>query len=207
MVAGIGRYFDRETDRSEAGRAVFWKPDFSNREAYEKSLQPNRERLTRIIGAFDPRVTEPTLEYVSVAPLPIPIAETESFRAYTVRWTVFENVHGEGLLLEPKVAVRANVVALPDADQLPEEIAGLQPGLAPAGQYARRLAENGCRVIVPCLVDRSATFSGSPLLDRFTNFPHREWIYRQAYYLGRHLIGYEVQKVRAAIDWFSRRQR
>src|SRR5262249_41226562 len=33
---------------------------------------------------------------------------------------------------------------------------------------------------------------------------HREFIYRMAYEMGRHLIGYEVQKVLAAVDWFTR---
>ena len=36
-----------------------------------------------------------------------------------------------------------------------------------------------------------------------TNQPHREWIYRQAYHMGRHVIGYEVQKVLAAVDWIE----
>ena len=37
-----------------------------------------------------------------------------------------------------------------------------------------------------------------------TNMPHREWLYRQAYEMGRHLIGYEIQKVLALVDWFKR---
>ena len=37
-----------------------------------------------------------------------------------------------------------------------------------------------------------------------TNQPHREFIYRMAYEMGRHIIGYEVQKVLAAVDWFTR---
>jgi hypothetical protein len=35
-----------------------------------------------------------------------------------------------------------------------------------------------------------------------TDQTHREWIYRQAFQMGRHIVGYEVQKVLAAIDWF-----
>jgi cephalosporin-C deacetylase-like acetyl esterase len=35
-----------------------------------------------------------------------------------------------------------------------------------------------------------------------TDQPHREWIYRQSFHMGRHIIGYEVQKVLAADDWF-----
>src|SRR6185437_10701067 len=37
----------------------------------------------------------------------------------------------------------------------------------------------------------------------FTNQAHREWIYRQAYELGRHIIGYEVQKALAAVDFLE----
>src|SRR5262249_21884477 len=37
----------------------------------------------------------------------------------------------------------------------------------------------------------------------FTNQPHREWIYRQSYEMGRHIIGYEVSKIQAAVDWFD----
>jgi hypothetical protein len=36
-----------------------------------------------------------------------------------------------------------------------------------------------------------------------TNQTHREWIYRMAYEAGRHVIGYEVQKVLSGIDWFE----
>src|SRR5256886_11920854 len=34
---------------------------------------------------------------------------------------------------------------------------------------------------------------------------HREWIYRQAFHIGCHVIGYEVQTVMAAVDWFRQR--
>ena len=34
-----------------------------------------------------------------------------------------------------------------------------------------------------------------------TNQPHREWLYRMTYPLGRHVLGLEVQKVLAAVDW------
>ena len=50
----------------------------------------------------------------------------------------------------------ARVVALPDADQLPETIAGLAPGLPAERQYARRLAEQGCQVLVPTLARSGA---------------------------------------------------
>jgi dienelactone hydrolase len=132
------------------------------------------------------------------------VGEFRTFTVYAIRWPVLPGVTGEGLLLQPKTPVKARFVAIPDADQTPEMIAGLAPGLSPARQFARRLAESGCQVVVPTILSREATFSGNAELKAFTNQPHREWIYRQAYTFGWHVIGYEVQKVLAAVDWFTR---
>jgi hypothetical protein len=129
--------------------------------------------------------------------------ETDGFTIKAVRWPVFEGVYGEGLFLVPTNLPRISIVAIPDADQTPEMLVGLAPGLAPERQFARRLVEHGCQVLVPVLIDRQDTWSARPQLKRLTNMPHREWLYRQAYPLGRHIIGYEVQKVLAAVDYFE----
>ena len=203
MVAGIDKYLDRELKASVEQRKQFWKPDFSSPEAYSKSVQPNRERLKKIIGVVDQRLP-PGLEYVGGPDQPALVAETKAYKIYAVRWRVLPGVDGEGLLLEPTAKPIANVVALPDADQTPEMLVGLAPALPKESQFARRLAENDCRVLVPVLIDRRDDFSGNPKLGRMTNQPHREFIYRMAYEMGRHIIGYEVQKVLAAVDWFTR---
>lgn len=200
MVAGIDRFFTREIERSIAGRKRCWQRDFSSLAAYHASVRTNRERLRTITGTVDPRL--PIGALVSESS-PARIAETDAFIARTARWPVFPGVWGEGLLLEPKGSPAAYVVAIPDADQTPEMLAGLAPGLAPERQFARRLAEHGCEVLVPVLINRQDTWSGNPSINRQTNLPHREWVYRQAYPLGRHLIGYEAQKVLAGVDWFN----
>lgn len=208
MVEGISRMLERETMAALPQREACWKPDLSgDRAAYEKSVQPNRERLARMIGAIDPRLTNVDVEYVASVSTPARVAGTERFTAFAVRWPAIEGLHAEGLLLQPKGTVRARVVALPDADQTPEAIAGLAPALPAGLSYARRLAESGCQVLVPTLIDRADTFSGNPELRLFTNHPHREWIFRQSFVLGRHVIGYEVQKVLAAVDWFAAQDR
>jgi dienelactone hydrolase len=203
MIAGIDRFLMRGLQESVGQRVRYWKRDLTAREQYERSVEPNRQRLRRAIGAVDPRLVVEALELRTTTLRGSKIAETDRYTVEAVRWPVFEGVHGEGLLLEPKTEAIARVVALPDADQTPELIVGLAPGLPPEAQFARRLAEHGCQVVVPVLVDRRDTWSGSATLKRFTNQPHREWIYRQAYELGRHIIGYEVQKVLAAVDWFA----
>ena len=58
-------------------------------------------------------------------------------------------------------------------------------------------------MLVPTLVDRADTYSVTGA-GRKTNQPHREFVYRPAFEMGRHVIGYEVQKVLAAVDWFTR---
>ena len=202
MVEGIDRFLMREIDRSVQDRRTFWHRDFSSGDAYNRSIQANRDHLAKMIGAVEPRARVSALEYVGTTGDSALVADASAYRVFAVRWPTFDDVSGEGLLLQPKGNVLARIVAIPDADQTPEMLVGLAPGLSPESQFARRLAENGCQVIVPVLISRDDTFSGNPLLHRFTNQPHREWVYRQAYEMGRHIIGYEAQKVFAAIDWF-----
>jgi dienelactone hydrolase len=204
MVSGIDRFLMRETDQSITNRVRSWQRDFSSAAAYTNSIEPNRLRFRQRIGAVDNRLPVTDLEYVSSIESPARITEGASFTVDAVRWPVFPGVHGEGLLVRPKAKTLACIVALPDADQTPEMIIGLAQGLAPERQFARRLVENGCMVLIPTLVSRDDTFSGNARLKRFTNQPHREWIYRQAYEMGRNIIGYEVQKVLAAVDWLEK---
>jgi dienelactone hydrolase len=204
MVAGIDQYLTRELAASVEKRKALWKPDFSSPEAYAKSVEPNRGRLRRALGVVDERVPFTDLEYVGGPKTPSPVAETDDYKVFAVRWPVLPGVDGEGLLLEPKGKAAACVVALPDADWTPEMLVGLAPGVEEKSQFARRLAENGCRVIVPTLIDRKDDWSGNARLGEMTNQPHREFVYRQAYEMGRHVLGYEVQKVLAAVDWFCR---
>jgi dienelactone hydrolase len=203
MLDGAHRFAEHKIDASVDTRAKLWSRDTSSGDAYEKSVQTNRDSFKRIIGVTDPRLPA-AMERFGDDDAPELVAEGDSFRAYQVRWPVLEGVHGEGLLLEPRSAVQGHVIALPDADQTPEQVAGLSPGVAAGSQFARRLAASGFRVLVPTLVSRGCTFSGNPRI-AMTNQSHREWVYRQAYQMGRHVIGYEVQKVLAVVDWIKQK--
>jgi dienelactone hydrolase len=205
MRAGIRQFLLRQTEQSVASRAALWRRDFTSREAYERSIAPNRARFRHYIGVVDELVPISALEYIATTSTPAEVACTERYSVHAVRWPVLEGVDAEGLLLRPKGRPRAAVVALPDADQTPEMLVGLAAGIASEHQFARRLVEAGCLVLVPTLIDRQDTWSGSPRV-WMTNQPHREWIYRPAFVMGRHIIGYEVQKVLAAIDWFRHAQ-
>ncbi len=186
-MAPIGSQTAKSRSRRR-GRAKHGPRDSSSlRAAYEKSVESNRTRFRKIIGLADPRVPI-TMERVAENDDPEVIAETSRYRIYgisdQVRWPVLDGVFGEGVLFVPKTTPLAHVVALPDAGR--------------SGDFARRLAENGCEVVVPVLIDR-ADHGG------VGQQSHREWIYRQAFHMGRHVIGYEVQKVLAVVDWFRQR--
>lgn len=202
MVDGINQYLIRETGKAVERRLGYWKHDYSSAAAYEQSVSTNRERLRRIIGATDPRAVVTALEFHSTTAHDSVLGKGAGYRIHAVRWPVFEGVFAEGLLLQPDGPPAARIVAIPDADWSPEMLAGLHQGVDRAAQFARRLAETGCMVLIPTLIDRRDTWSGIPAI-RMTNLPHREWIYRMAYQAGRHLIGYEAQAVMAGIDWFT----
>ncbi len=154
MVEGIDRFLTRELANSIDLREKLWKRDYSSPDAYIRSISENRKRFAKIIGAIDKRETVNAIEYISTTDLPALIAHGEGYSVYSVRWQVFENVYGEGLLLEPNEEPIAQVIAIPDADQAPEMLVGLSEGIDPEAQFARKLAENGCRVVNSC-VDQS----------------------------------------------------
>jgi dienelactone hydrolase len=201
LVEGVDKFLLREIDKSVERRAKYWKRDFSSAEAYDKSIEPNRKRLAHILGVRDARVPFDAPELIATPAQPALVGKGDGYEIFAVRWPAFGDVHGEGLLLAPTSDKKkvADVVAIPDADQTPEQIVGLVDGVPKESQFARRLAESGCRVIVPVLIDRKLEKRNGR-----ANLTSREYLYRSAFELGRHLIGYEVQKVLAAVDWFAK---
>lgn len=201
MVAGIDGFFTQEIAASVENRKELWHRDFSSHENYGASIAANRDRFKKIIGVVDPR-EKVSMKLAGTIEKPAFIGQGDGYKIYTVRWQAIKGVDGEGLLLQPDGEVAGNIVALPDCDQLPEMLAGLVPGSPAPSQFARLLVEAGFRVIVPVLINRENTYSGNPDFS-MTDQPHREFICRGAYELGRHIIGYEVQKILAAVDWFQ----
>jgi hypothetical protein len=106
MMDGAHRFVERKIEESVPKRQQYWRRDFSSRQAYEASVEPNRKRFLQIIGAVDPRLPA-RMERFGDDDNPTLVAETAAYRIYQVRWAVLEGVTGEGLLLEPKSGQRA----------------------------------------------------------------------------------------------------
>ena len=187
MVQGIGRWLETETTRVAADRDRRWR-EAATGGGWPAFAAAQREKLRRVIGVVDPR-TPGRIEENAEAGAPPPASTEAGYTLRRVTWPVFAGVNGEGVLLRPEAVPRRFVIVVPDADELPE--------LCP---LAHRLAAQDCLVLVPALIDRRDKYSGSEALQRFTNQSHREWIQRQAFELGRTVIGYEVQKILAAVD-------
>ena len=173
MIAGIDRMALRLIEQSTASR------------------KPSREKLKAAIGLVDNRRPIHALEFIADTSNPALLAETKACRIYKVRWPVFDGVFAEGLYLQPKNSPTARIIYLPDANGSPESL------------IDSRLINSGCEVVIPALISRENSFSITDGLRIKTNLPHREWIYRQTFELGRHPIGLEVQSALALVDWFK----
>jgi len=201
LVAGVDRFLLKQIDESTAKREKYWKRDLSSLAAYDASVEPNRKRLAHILGVRDQRVPAAKFRNPLMGSLPDFIwfdwGEKHGCSINPVSWPAFGDVTGEGLDMHRTEGLRqrAVVIVIPDAGQTPEQLVGLVPGVAPESQVARRLLESGYRVIVPSLIDRTVAARNGRA--KLTN---REYVYRSAFELGRHLIGYEVQKVLALVD-------
>lgn len=204
MIDGIDRFLLREIEQSVAQRNRFWNYEFSSEDAFNASITKNRDRLAYILGVREKREPFKAPSLLATTARSSLLARSDSVDIHTVRWPVLPGIHGEGLLLLPKEReIAASVVVVPSADQTPEQLCGLAPGLEPESQVALRLAANGCRVMVPTLISREIEARGAPGHPKRAKVTNREFVYRAAFDLGRHVIGYELQKILACIDWFE----
>lgn len=207
---GVGNWdavISAEIERATAARPQYWRRDFSSAENYNRSIETNRARFAHLIGVRDARVPFEAPTLLTTVDQPALVGRGKSYDILRVSWPAFGDVQAEGLLLEPRGRKPvAAVVSVPDCAQSPEQICGLAPGVAAESQFARRLAESGCRVLVPVLIDRTVEVRGEEGFIPYARQPmsSRELLFRPAFQLGRHLIGYEVQKLLAAVDWLAR---
>lgn len=207
MIDGIHRFLDKYAAVVKERRLDRWNalippgesPAEPQRAAVLNNLTELRSRLRHICGVRDNLAPSPILRVRAAVSEDPRVAFSPSVDIYEVSWSAFDDVTGEGLLLVPRQRPPlAHVVAVPDADQSPEEISGLNPETQPERAWAMRLAQAGCQVLVPTLVGRQIR----PLYR--VKLTQREYLYRPAYELGRHIVGFEVEKVLAGLEALRR---
>jgi cephalosporin-C deacetylase-like acetyl esterase len=203
LVEGVDRFLLKKIEDSAKARDATW-PQKAVRlveEATLKLLEGKRQRLAQMLGVRDKRVPFDAPELLETVTASARIAAGPDYVVYAVRWPTIGDMYAEGLLIQPQgdAPVAANVVAIPDADQTPEQIVGVVEGAAVEMQFGLALAERRCRILIPTLISRK--YEARNGRAKMTN---REFIYRSAFEMGRHVIGYEIQQVLAAVDYFAK---
>ena len=196
LVDAADRFLLNELEKAAKARPSFWKRNTTSPEAYALSIATNRARLAYVLGARDARVPATGLYLAESTAQSAIVGRGNNYHIYAISWPAFADVRGEGLMLVPTSRQPiANIIALPHSDNTPEELSGLTLGIPAQLQYARRLAESGCRVVVPLLINRQEKRAG---------ISNREWLYRSAFEMGRTLTGLELGKILAVVDCFEK---
>ncbi len=189
MVRQISGFAEAELLRVQTNRTAPWLPH--NGEAPTMSREQALELLRELIGAVDPVVEQPVV-YAKE------LSATDAQRVDAIRWDVLEGITGDGLAVVNKTpsAERDLLIFLGDADQSPEALVGWGTETVTESELLRSFAGRDDDVYVPRLINRASYASGHPDI-RWTNLSHREFVYRTGFEMGRHVIGYEVQRVLA----------
>ena len=147
-----GRGHRQVPDRELAGvaeeRASSGSPTRSSPEAYAKSVQPNRERLKKILGVVDKRVPV-AMEYVGRPGQPSLVARDELLQGVRgpLAGAAGRGRRGAAAGAEGQ-AGRGPWSRFPTPTRRRRSSSASRRACNES-QFARRLAENGCRVLVP----------------------------------------------------------
>lgn len=215
LVEGVDRFLLKQIAASVSQRQELWpspsKEGLAKGElvaAYLESIESLRRDYGRRIGLVDVRkepgewvlesaVTPAMFErdFDSATFFNMASSIDEGVRIEKVRWSVLEGWDGCGLLLIPK-EIRFGAVLIPDAGQTPEQLCGVGANASSDGVM---LAKAGGLVVIPQVASRhrEARMGRAVMTDQ-------EFLYRSAFILGRHLLGYHVQQNQSAIDLLSK---
>ncbi|HRR33619.1 MAG TPA: hypothetical protein P5026_05940 [Kiritimatiellia bacterium] len=214
-LSGLDRFTLRETERVAAERSEQWRQRMAEDGATVAAwLATNRAELARMLGVRDARVPFDAPETLSTLTHDAVVGRTATHTLMRIRWPVIGDFAAEGLLLEPaQQPIATNIVHLPHAGITPEQVLGLTNGAAAASRLGFGFPSPNCRMVVPAVISRAKSKYVSELPNPYYGkqaaampggkvMTAREFVYRPAYVMGRHIIGYEVQEVLALVDWF-----
>lgn len=195
MVKGISQFAERELQTARENRTATWL----DAEDVEAAKEAARRRLRELIGAVDQRLSAVDF-YNSIDSEVIVAADKDPYSKLifqsSSKWSVLEGVSAEGFLFDNSMTLSMSKGSHDKSliIYLPDPVAGQREHI-----FAKRFAIGSSNVIVPTLVDRQSDFSAHPDIRR-TNMTHREYVYRTGFNLGRHIIGYEVQRILALLE-------
>lgn len=222
MVEGIDSFLLARIDEEEVARTDRWQSAFQSADQTRMDfVEARRLVLRKILGVVDPRrdFTHPDIIPRNGSTEPVWYSDAD-IRVYRIRWPVIGDVMAEGLMAMPAAELpvtdtgrlaaenpsAAWSIAIPDAGQSPESLLGLTEEAGNQSEVpavVKRLIAAGNRLLLPVTISRTMQKRHSPYSDHGPELTHREYLYRPAFEMGRHLIGYELQTVFSLIDWID----
>ncbi len=196
MVHGISQFAEQELQAARKKRTAPWlsaeDPDAAKKAA--------RGRLREMIGAVDPLIGNPGLwitgdntnnDLSGDAP--------NSVISTLMLWQVAEGISMEARVFTSEIPDVNGTPSFPPKGKFVVLLQDPGESIQANSKVAERIARSGVDVVCPVLVNRGTEFSMHPDIRR-TNMTHREYIYRLGFNLGRHVIGYEVERTLALIE-------
>lgn len=171
----------------EPRRAAYWHRDYSSLEAFEKSVESNRQRWREALGVFEPDGT-------SLNPVLDPWHENDRTVAWWVTIDLLGGLRGRGILALPKGRKKLPLVILQHgAGGGPENVFGLDDPSDVYKSYGRRLVEEGFAVIAPLNITETSPPSPRARLERLCKL------------LGKTVFGLEIYRTKRLLDYLETR--
>ncbi len=184
-------------------RGENWQRDYSNQDAYLKSIEPNRERLLAMIGGWpwergplEPRIEE--------------IAATDTYTASRVWYTSFDDVRVDAILIRPHgPGPFPAVLAQHGVNHTPEQICGFcDPEHSAAyHEIGVRLVKHGYVVIAPRMIggygEDRFNVPNIPSLRQQEQGRAQNQIHRKAILIGQSIQALEYFTLSRAVDYLE----
>ena len=176
-------YYSRRCEDSDQEIAKHWHRDFSSREAYEASVEENRQHFLQLMGGWPWSRDE-------LNPRCQRLYENDTFTVDRVFLHSFEDVEFDCLLLVPQGISEPGpaIVAQHGLGSTPELACGFVTDKGPYHRFGSRLARLGYVVIAPRMIGPQ---------------DKRRPLYRKAMLMGERLMGAEMFTLSRAVDYLQ----
>ncbi|MFT5368167.1 MAG: dienelactone hydrolase [Candidatus Latescibacterota bacterium] len=164
----------------------YWNRDYTSTEAFEKSVEANRQRWHEAVGVFE-------ADGIDLNPQLDLWCETETFTAWWLTIDLLGGLRGRAIFALPKgrKGPAPLVIAQHGIGSSPEKVFGLDDPSNIYKSYGRQLVEEGFAVIAPMNV------SGGP---------PRARLERLCKLLGKTLWGLEIYRTQRLLDYLETRE-
>lgn len=180
----IEQYLDGQIAEANRQRIESWKRDLSGIEAYEKSIEPYRQKLFDLLGGnvYAAAPLNPRVELV---------AEFPNHKAYRVWVGVFDQVTSYGILLVPNgTGPFPALICVHGMEGTPEGVCGLTEQADYHNRFGLQAVERGYIALAP--------------LD-LNNAKKRNWLDRKAIMVGQRLQALEQYKMTRLVEYLASR--